>query len=83
MATSSGPGSGRDMSLGSWRKALEAGGELSSLKHGMEKRCEGMDGGVRLVKERAECSFWLRRTNERRCCCGNGWQVELSALQNK
>lgn len=30
-----------------------------------------MDGGVRLVKETAECSFWLRRTNERRCCCGN------------
>lgn len=37
MATSSGPGSGRDMSLESWRKGLEAGGELSSLKLGMAK----------------------------------------------
>lgn len=83
MATSPGAGSGRDMGLESHRKGLEAGAELSTSKQGMAKWCGGMDGGVRLVKETAECSFWLRRTHERRCCCGNGWQVELSALQNK
>lgn len=83
MATSSGPKSEMETIPRSWKCHWEAGGGLTGWKQEMARWLWRNRGRVRSDRGTDLWFFCLRRTNKRMCCWGNGWQVVLSALQNK